>query len=159
MPNSWANLFPCGGSNNSGPTSWWCGKGNSCDSSGGTDITNITPANIYKVVTDSSISTSQTTNSIVATATATPVAPQCSDKSKTTAVGTGVGVPLGILAFVFLGLFSNERRLRHRDMGELRELQAAKAQQPIYEHTVEPIARRQQSNHELGTNQPRHELG
>jgi len=131
-----ANLYPCtgeGGFGSSAPTFWWCGTDSeeTCSTINGTRL-QIDPGNAIKILTDDPAPTSELPSSSMAsissTLTLTPIMTSVearqtgtndvlklscgNNDAKLTTVGVGLGIPLGLLAFVMLGLFLIERRRR-----------------------------------------------
>ncbi|KFZ20226.1 hypothetical protein V502_03262 [Pseudogymnoascus sp. VKM F-4520 (FW-2644)] len=140
----WANIYPCNdglGANN--PTMFWCGSPTlkTCSADEG-KLFKVSPGVAVKIIPRSSTtvqSSSQTSSPTSSLPSSTPTssdlaatAPDCVASSDNTtcsgateaeklhfanavtAVGAGVGVPFGVLALAFLGLFLNERRLRKK---------------------------------------------
>lgn len=125
VADTWANIWPCPGQGNEGPTQFWCGNGKVCDTSVSGNSSFFAIDN-YKFQANSIIGgpAAATTTGATATAslttgtsTASPTTCSKSDEKQALVVGAGVGVPLALLALA-LGIWAVvERRKRIHSVG------------------------------------------
>jgi hypothetical protein len=119
--NKWANIWPCPGKGDEGPTRFWCGFGDVCNTSVTVNSSFFLIDN-YKfqakaiignpaTITPSASATAAP-SSTSASLTSSTICPE--DDNKTMAVGAGVGVPLAALAMGLAGWALVERRRRRK---------------------------------------------
>ena len=128
VADTWANIWPCPGQGDEGPTRFWCGNGTVCDTSIRGNSSFFAIEN-YKFQANSIIGgpAAATTASASATATASlttvpstafPTTCPEGDDKQAVIVGAGVGVPLALLALAF-GIWAVvERRKRIHNVGK-----------------------------------------
>ncbi|KAF7507149.1 hypothetical protein GJ744_010831 [Endocarpon pusillum] len=124
LPDTWANIWPCPGQGTEGPTQFWCGNGEVCDTSVRGSSSFFAIEN-YKFQAKSiiggpaaaataSVSASATATASLTTVPSTAFPTTCpeGDDKQAVIVGAGVGGPLALLALA-LGIWAVvERRKR-----------------------------------------------
>lgn len=125
IPDTWANIWPCPGQGNEGPTQFWCGHGNVCDTRA-TFNSSFFPIVDYRfqgrlIVGGPPITTADASASAAATATSSTSPTECPDGNNKQAltIGAGVGGPLVLLALALASWAIVERRRRKRVVANL----------------------------------------